>query len=319
MDAGASGVQMLSVLTGDLAAAISTGLARTDGRGNFYKDVQECVSDDLELEPEDVKQAVMTAFYMSEKVPEEVFGAENMDEFRDALNICAPYCFQLLEMVLELHDELNKTTYSWPMPNGYQVYTPVLVTDKLTTLNMLGGTFRYETKHIAEDSNYKGLLANIAHATDAYVSDEVGERVGYNRDIVMNGLAMIERALGDYQGEACTDTCPSIRWINDMGQGLYRTIASIRKQFSLTELQALKNVAIDVLKWDPEPNFARHDEFCSYPIAMNNIRYHYQHIMAEIAESKLLDVILSSVCDEEVLCNKIDISKEVRAGNYGLN
>ena len=222
-------------------------------------------------------------------------------------------------MVRELHLEFNKTSYNWRMPNGYEIYTPVLVTDKLTTVNMLGGSFRYETKFIGEDLSYKGLLANIAHSTDAFVSDEVGDRVGYNRDIVMNGLTVIQRALGNYKGEACTDTVPSIRWINDMGLGKYHTIAQVRKQFTLGQLQAMHDLAIDVMKWESFPNFARHDEFCSYPIAMNNIRYWYQRVMSEIASSNLLSEILSSICDEEVIIDKIDISKEVLQGSYGLN
>jgi hypothetical protein len=319
MDAGSSGVQMLAVLTGDLVAAVSTGLARVDGRGNFYQDVENTVDAELEIDPEDLKQAVMTAFYMSEKVPEDVFGEENMHFFNEALSTCAPYCFELLQMVKELHPELDKTAYEWDMPNGYHVYTPIIVTDKLTTIEMLGGNFKYETKSITEDPKYKGLLANIAHSTDAFVSDEVGDRTGYNRDILMNGLVVIERALANWKGDACTNTVPSIRWINDMGLGKYHTISEVRKQFTLGQLQALKELAIDVMKWNSFPNFARHDEFCSYPVAMNEIRYHYQTVMSQIASSTLLSDILSSICDEEITIDKVDISAEVLAGNYGLN
>ena len=320
MDAGASGVQMLSVLTGDLKAAQLTGLASEEQRGNFYKAVTDCIDmDALDLEADDVKQSVMTAFYMSEKIPEEVFGAENMDVFADALMECAPLCYELLLEVRDLHQELGKTSYEWTMPNGFHVYTPTIVTDKLTTLEMLGGSFRYETKSIEYDESYKGLLANLAHSTDAYVSDEVGDRTGYNEDVVKNGLMLITKALANASVEACKSKCPSIRWINDIGMGHYKNIAAIRKQFSLEELQALKELALDVLNWNSYPNFARHDEFCSYPAAMNEIRYHYQKVMSEIAASDLLSDILSSICDEEVTVDKIDISAEVLAGSYGLN
>ena len=319
MDAGASGVQMLSVLTGDLKAAISTGLAKEHERGNFYKDVEKAVDSGLDIDPDDLKQAVMTAFYMSEKVPTEVFGEDNMHYFNEALDECAPECFGLLQMVLGLHGELGKTSYSWPMPNGYKVYTPVLVTDKLTTVDMLGGTFRYETKNIAEDESYKGLLANIAHSVDAFVSDEVGDRVMYDEDIIRNGIAVLDKALGKSQIAPDTTTAPSIRWVNDMGMGRYTTIAQVRKQFSLAELQALRLLAKDVLKWEAVPTFARHDEFCTYPCGMNAVRYQYQTVMAQIAKSSLLDVILSNICDEEVIVDKADISQEVLQSNYGLN
>ncbi|MDC0644018.1 hypothetical protein OAP32_00410 [Crocinitomicaceae bacterium] len=319
MDAGASGAQMLAVLTGDLKAAIHTGLAKAEGRGDFYKAVVNALDSSLDIDPKDVKSAVMTALYMSEKIPEEVFGAENLALFEEALNECAPYVYELLVMVRTLHQDLQKTSYEWTMPNGYHVYTPTLVTDKLTTVEMLGGSFRYETKSIEYDESYKGLLANLAHSTDAFVSDEVGDRTGYDKDIVTMGLEVINKALAGAEVEADTKTCPSIRWINDMGMGKYRTIAQVLQQFTLPQLQALKELALDVLNWKSYPNFARHDEFCSYPAAMNEIRYHYQTVMSQIAASDLLSEILSSICDEVVEVDKIDISAEVKAGNYGLN
>lgn len=317
-DASASGFQMAAVLTGDLEAAIRTGLAKTDCRGNFYKDIQDYVGSELDLDADDVKQAVMTAMYMSEKVPEEVFGEENMQVFYEALEKCAPRCFDLLKMVLPLHQELGKTSYTFTAPNGYVAYTPVLVTDKSTTVNMLGGSFIYETISITHDESYKGLLANICHFTDAYVSDEVGDRVNFNEDIVRNGLSVLNRALANYDGPIETDIAPSIRWINDMGLGVYTKISQVRSIFSLPRLAALRVLALDLLYWEPVPNFARHDEFCSYPSGMNALRYQYQKVMSEIASSNLLADILSSICDEEVTIDKEDISAAVLAGEYGL-
>lgn len=320
LDASVSGVQMLSVLTGDLEAAKRTGLAR-NYRGTFYTDVSELIDSELENTDLDVsykecKAAVMTAFYMSEAEPEKVFGKDNLSVFNATLEHCAPRCFELLQYCLRLHTKLQKPEYSWEMPNGTVVKTPNLMTN-VSNVEMLGGNFKFNWKEKKYNPAFKGLLANIAHSTDAFVATEIGDRVDYNPEVINHCLSVLGLILLSYDGDIETKTVPSIRWINDIGAGRM-SIEETMSAFTLAELAALEQLAQSIVKFKPMPNYEIHDEFWSYPDGLNAVRYHYQMVMGQIAQSNLLDKILTSICGKPVTITKQDISEEVFNGEYGI-
>lgn len=80
LDGTCSGIQMMSVLTGCIAGATSTGLVDPNVRADAYTACTEVMNDilggGLVVSRSDAKQALMTSFYGSKAQPKSLFGEE---------------------------------------------------------------------------------------------------------------------------------------------------------------------------------------------------------------------------------------------------
>jgi hypothetical protein len=174
MDATASGFQVNGCFTAcEETLLVSNVLSNTDHvRVDLYAGIlNEMVKADpslVTLPRKMVKEGTIPAMYASEAEPKRVFGEELVGTFWQAMSKYAG-AYWYLKYLPQLWNP-NMTEYSFTMPDGYRVYSPVTGTmGEDVFVEMLG-----DTVHIAQSvqgckEKSKCFLANITHSFDAYI------------------------------------------------------------------------------------------------------------------------------------------------------
>ena len=172
VDASASGMQVLSTLSGCSKTAALIGLI-----GGTRKNVYASIKKALEIEGveyELIKEAIMTYFYGSVRVPWRVFGYK-YPLFIKRMAIIAPGAYCCTQLFLNSRDDSSE--YSWSLPDGFRVKAKIFTKKKV-------GIYIPEMKHTfnhvydVQESNKRdvSIAANITHSVDAYVCREMIRR-----------------------------------------------------------------------------------------------------------------------------------------------
>lgn len=135
LDAVCSGIQVMSALTGCIKGCEATGLINPNKRSDCYTEVTTVINQMLEADGHlamkvpraHAKQAVMTAGYGSEAKPIEIFG-DFVGYFRQATMAVAPGAFKLMPVLVKTWNK-NALDHSWVMPDGFNVFIPVIKKD----------------------------------------------------------------------------------------------------------------------------------------------------------------------------------------------
>lgn len=136
VDAVCSGVQLMSVLTGCIAGATSTGLVNPNERADAYSKLTEVMEGILggkvHISRDDAKRALMTSFYGSKAEPKKLFGEDTpeLDAFYAAANKIAPGAWELLQDLLGSWKP-GALKHEWKMPDGFDVKVKVMVKKEL--------------------------------------------------------------------------------------------------------------------------------------------------------------------------------------------
>lgn len=134
MDACASGVQIMSALTGCIAGARSTGLIDPGVRADAYSSLTDEMNQllatqntSVQISRKDAKRALMTACYGSKATPKEIFGEDTVElsVFYQAVHLVAPGAWELLQDLLNSWNPYA-LEHSWKMPDGYDVVVRVM-------------------------------------------------------------------------------------------------------------------------------------------------------------------------------------------------
>ena len=108
VDGCCSGIQVMSVLTGCVEGAKSTGLIIPNHRADAYTATTTIMNEILgvgagvTVSRKDAKQSLMTSFYGSKKTPKDVFGEDTPElaAFYEAARKVAPGAWELLQDLL---------------------------------------------------------------------------------------------------------------------------------------------------------------------------------------------------------------------------
>jgi hypothetical protein len=86
-------------------------------------------------------------------------------------------------------------------------------------------------------------------------------------------------------------------------------------------LAALAKILEGMLAYEPFPLVTVHDEFKAHANNLNHVRSQYREILAEIAESNVLDDILSQIHGCPGTFNKLsfNLPDQIRQSNYALS
>mgnify|MGYP003947157969 FL=1 len=89
---------------------------------------------------------------------------------------------------------------------------------------------------------------------------------------------------------------------------------------SQEHLEAIHKMVQGMLRHKPFELVTIHDDYKAHPNNCNQVRWQYREIMAEIAESNLLDDLLSQLYEEPVTFNKLsfNLPEQIREGAYAL-
>ena len=184
IDCTASGLQLLSLMTGDMKAATHVNLVNNGKRNDIYSYGAEFMSSvcSKPVTRDMLKNPIMTTFYASTAKPKEIFGdgTPELQAYYEFLKteLEGPY-HAMLDMMS--CTDPNALSYSWTMPNGTLVHLPVMdtVSKKLEIDELDHKTFTMVTEVNKPKEYDRSLPANIVQSVDAFVTSELVRRCNF--------------------------------------------------------------------------------------------------------------------------------------------
>jgi hypothetical protein len=172
---------------------------------------------------------------------------------------------------------------------------------------------------------------NMTHSMDAWVLRSMHRRLNYDHGVALHIAnciedELIERSLGTKPEELSLS--PKVAYyIEQYRRSSLADIVILPHldrdeitHLSTEHLQALAQILTGMLQHLPFELITVHDEFKAHPNNLNQVRWMYREIMAEIAESNVLDDLLSQIMGAPGTFNKVNFNlpELIRQSNYAL-
>ena len=329
----------MSAITGCMDGAKATGLVDPDVRPDAYtlvtNEMNNILGGTIQISRNDAKKAVMTAFYGSKQTPKAIFGedTQELNAFYKAVSRVAPGPWELLQVLLDSWQP-NALKHSWVLPDNYHAEVKVMqkVEARIEVDELNHSTFTYEFHDNV--GSLKGLsnAANVVHSIDAYVLRNIHRRCNYDAvlvkrvaNIIWNELEERRAYSNEYEpsvGSEQIQVYVSLFQANKIVDPVifphidFKNVCGIPTDM----LYDLHKLATSMLQYAPFPVVTIHDEFKCHPNNMNYLRQTYANILAELAESDVLQNILQQIYKSNGIYVKksTDLSKFIRNSNYAL-
>lgn len=339
-DAICSGMQIMSTLTGCYNGAKATGLIDKNRRADAYTECTNKMSHHLGYHitgaRKKVKQAVMTALYGSKAEPKAMFGEDTpeLNAFYQALWDMCPGACMLLEALVSSWSAYS-LTHDWVLPDGFTAKVKVMERKetRIEVEELAKSSFTYVYyENEGKERDCKNA-ANVVHSIDAYVLRSLVRRCSYDLDIIRMAsdaitYEMVERKLNNKEpsSKSLTPQC-FFHWKRFEATNLvdpsiipYLTDHDI-EALPTDYLKRLLMLITDIAEYPPFPIITVHDDFKCHPNNMNVLRKHYKNILAEMADSNMLNDILSQLYQKEAEFVKLDptLGSQIRQANYALS
>jgi len=338
VDAVCSGIQVMSVLTGCVDGCRATGLIDPDVRSDAYTQTTGAMAlvlgSGFSVSRLDAKDALLTSFYGSTKRPKDIFGVDTpeLEAFHQAAMEVAPGAWSLLQDLLSSWQPYA-LVHQWKLPDGYD--SVVKVMDKrearIEVDELDHATFTYEFYENVGTKTGKSNAANVVHSMDAYILRAMHRRCNYDRPMVEHANLLIEaelleRSLG-MPCEVATVTEELAYYLEQYNRSSMVDVVILPhldddgvRALSTEHLQALTSIINGMLQYKPFPIVTVHDEFKAHPNNVDWVRYQYKEILAELADSSVLDDLLSQLHGMPMSAPKLsfNLSAQIRGSNYGL-
>ncbi len=338
VDATCSGIQVMSALTGCTAGATATGLVDPNVRADAYTSVTNEMATILGgatgVSRADAKQAVMTSFYGSKAEPKALFGEDTpeLDAFYQAAHTVAPGAWELLQDLLASWQPYA-LSHEWKLPDGFDAKVKVMTKRevRIEVDELEHATFSYEFFENQGSKTGLSNVANLTHSMDAYVLREMHRRCNYDREVMADAAAviemeMIQRSLGVVREGTSIDS--QALYYHEQYTRSSLASAVILPHLDCENVQCLSQKHLDalavmvnaMLNYRPFPLVTVHDEFKAHANNINHVRYQYKEILAEIADSMVLDDLMSQLHRRPGVFPKLNyqLGDLIRGSNYGL-
>lgn len=339
VDGCCSGIQMMSVLTGCHAGAKATGLVDPNVRADAYSACTTAMDEilggsGLHVSRSDAKKALMTSFYGSKQQPKAIFGEDTQElaAFYEAAKVIAPGAWELLQDLLASWQPYA-LSHEWVMPDGYDARVKVMkkVEARIEVDELDHATFTYEFYENQGSKSGLSNAANLTHSVDAYVLRTMHRRCNYDREMVEHAAAiieieMIQRSLG-MERNITTLTDEMAYYVDHYNRSTVADVIILPyldpdniQSLSDAHLGKLAEMANGMLQYQPFELVTIHDEFKAHPNNVNWVRWNYKEILADIADSNLLDDLLSQIHGRQGFFPKLsnNLGDVVRNSAYGL-
>lgn len=315
LDAVCSGLQVMSALTGCETGANATGLVDPNRRADAYTDVTAAMRKILvnmtDVSRDDAKDATMHSLYGSIKSPKDIFGdgTEAHKGFYKALAQVAPGALELLEDLRNSWQPFA-LNHAWTLPDGFDAKVNVLqkVEARIEVDELDHASFAYE--YYVNEGTESGLsnIANCVHSVDGYVLRSLVRRCDYDPAIIGWAAGYIEMLL--LERHLGTSVESSDDWLDEdflrlRDRYTATQMPDIRildyaqefelRAMSTAHLKGLAGIVNMMLEHKPFHVLTVHDDFSCLPNNVNHMRKHYREIFAQMAESTILDDILSQL------------------------
>jgi len=330
LDATASGLQLLSCLTGCEDSARLCNVVNSGNREDAYKLIYKAMCDEIgdtaKISHDDTKQAIMTSLYSSTAVPKQVFGeGELLKVFYETMEKMAPGAWALNHALQQLW-QADALSHDWVMPDNFNVHIPVL-TPVTKYVQFLNEPVAVTTNENIGTKEGKSISPNIVHSIDGMIVREMHRRCSYNQDtlqiLIMSILKQEKHGWewGTRTGRK-QDTMVQTIWARYKTSGFLS--ARILDHLDAENMGHVDPTAIkDLIKSLPDtpfPVISIHDCFRVSPNKGNDLRQQYNEILADIAASELLSYIASQILGNYLPIVKAgDIASKVRKADYALS
>lgn len=328
LDSVCSGLQLMSVLMGCKDGASLTGLIDPNKRTDAYTLITDHMNtllsqagiNNVIVSRKDAKQAIMTALYGSIAEPLKIFGKKILPYFYQALNDKCKGAMQLLE---HLRDSWNSetTAHQWELPDGYFAHVPVMELME-TRFNIVELDYKPVVQFYDNVPAEKGIsnIANVVHSVDAYVLRSMVRRCNYNKPLIKQFL---NNSIGiKYDPYIDTENPDINRYmrtkIADISV-IERIKSTNIKTYPTEMIDELRQICKDIIKHEPFEIITIHDSFACHANHCNQMRYHYNQILAQLADSMLVTDLLQQLYGDNQITPKLgNISEYIRNSNYGI-
>ena len=179
LDATASGLQIMAVLTDDIQTAKLTNLCEGEMQ-DLYGSVQKHINAKAtnKVSRDDVKYPLMTTFYNSKEYPKKVFDKQQLGLFYDAIDGLLPGPSAVLEILNKCWNS-NGLYHQWTLPDGHVAKVPVEVTVTKVIHDPDLGDITFS--HISNEPSrvYRSLAPNVIHSIDGWIAREMVMRAKF--------------------------------------------------------------------------------------------------------------------------------------------
>jgi DNA-dependent RNA polymerase len=337
LDATCSGIQVMSALTGCVAGAESTGLINPNVRADAYTRatlvMQDILGGQVNITRKQAKEALMTSFYGSKAKPKEIFGEKTpeLSAFYQAATTIAPGAWELLQTLLASWQPYA-LAHSWKLPDGFDARVKVMQKKeaRIEVDELDHATFTYEFYENEGSKSGLSNVANLTHSMDAWILRSMHRRCNYDRAMAEEAahlieMELIERSLESPKLSTATgrvqyyieqyerSTLADIVILPHLGDGWVAAL-------STEHLHALAGILEGMLQYQPFELVTVHDEFKAHANNMDWVRWQYREILAEIADSDVLDDLLSQIHGVPGTFNKLsfNLGDQIRKSAYAL-
>lgn len=332
LDATASGIQLLSVLSGCPQSAGTCNLVNHGQRADAYtlmhQYMDRLLNNNSPYDRKSIKAAGMTHFYGSRQEPKKAFGEDTpeLEAFYRTINDLLPGADILNHDLLALWQS-DAYAHEWTLPDGYDVKIKVMVKVE-QPVRFLGGDYTVIEKVNQPKESGLSMGANIVHSLDAMVVREMVRRCSYDWE----QLHAVIQAIQDCQPGRGTSTLREkdlelLRVLEcaDVSGFMSSVVIEYVDEHNighlspsqLNELTALVNSMPD----SPFHLVCIHDCFKFHANYGNDVRQQYINILAQLADSEALSFIASQVVGKHVPVTKIsnNLANHILRSEYALS
>lgn len=257
-------------------------------------------------------------------MPKRHFGdGDLLEVFYKTMASCAPGAWSLNEALIQLWQP-GALSHAWALPDNHHIDVKVMspVTEYVQFMD------RPVAVHInVNQGTDEGLSlgANITHSIDGLVVREMHRRCDFNPQHLANILKMIKDGTSGSDAMSISrqkDRMVLKLWERFQDSGfLSGRILDMLDEKNIGHVNAGKiRKLILSMPAKPFPVISIHDCFRVHPNYGNDLRKQYNQIMSEIAESEMLQSIVSQIIGSHTPVTKMgDISQEVLQAEYALS
>lgn len=305
-DCSASGMQLLSILTGDRNAARICNVIgdSINDPYTYLYDVMSstCSNGSTEVfERDDLKTAILTALYGSEAEPGKLFSGLVLDAFYETMSTELPYVWELNQFLLDYQKNSDDKSNDWIMPDNFHVYCPV--TEKVNyTVPCAGSMHEVIIERNRPHRRNRSLGANTTHSVESLVARELIRRCNPTTRFLVDN-EMVE-TLWDLYSQSGFLSARILDYVIPEGFDTTHKIEELQDKMA-SKAFPIKGV---------------HDCFSCHP---NNAQFMldtYREIYAELSDSNLLQYILRQSLKDPNLSISVDhFGDDIRKSSYILS
>lgn len=326
LDATSSGIQILACLAGDRKAAEICNVVdigqRVDAYTLLYDDMNAKIGQSKKLDPKQTKKAIMTAFYGSTAMPKRVFGEDELLEaFFETMKEKTPGAWEINESMLMIWDS-EALEHTWVLPDNFHVRIKVMgnSTERVQFLNEAFDVTYAQNQPI---ENGRSLGANTVHSIDGMIVREMLRRCNYDQDQREILVDLVQRGVKTRCVSRSKDDMLLVLWGRYLQSGFFsaRILDYIDvENIGLIDHKVLTRL-LNSLPVKPFEMISVHDCFRCHPNYGNDLRQQYNNLLAEIAESRMLENLISQIVDRQIGVTPLDpnMGSEIRVANYALS